>query len=510
MNAVLSGFLSAADTPYLRYVLELTMIVPASVLCLLPLRRYYAGPRWLVILIAALEEMLVILVGAQIAVLNRYPSILILAVSVVLFFPSLMLAVQISLPKMIFCFVHALMLCFYANLITYIITLPWEQDQLLTYSPLSSLICLVISLVLGICFYRSMVVKLPDLFSERQLDRLWFLGILLCVLSSVLMLWHLQSDEYILADGFRTRLIVTLVMYALLLLMIYQLLWWFARRLREDANLTQENNLLRMESKRFASLYRYLDESRTLRHDFRQHVRVLKALAGAGKTEELAEYLATLDDSSAVLVRYCQNPTVDALASHYTAEAETQNARIDWTLELPEALNMRASDFCSILGNLVENAIQAVAKLPEEQRYIQVVARMLSDQMIGISVENPYLGRVRLRSDGLPAVRRRSHGIGLHSVAATVKKYDGTMDLDVADGFFRVHILMYPHPSPPIYPATPEPAQQADMPSAEPDLTRFGIDEQTGDAADTRKQKGPDAPGSDASDSEEKSFSMES
>ena len=119
--------------------------------------------------------------------------------------------------------------------------------------------------------------------------------------------------------------------------------------------------------KRFAALYRYLNETRALRHDFRQHLRVLSGLAQSGKTEELAEYLASLEDVP-VLVRYSANPTVDALIAYYAALAENQATHIDWALELPEELNMRTTDFCAILGNLVENALQAVEKLPEEQR----------------------------------------------------------------------------------------------------------------------------------------------
>lgn len=474
----LQDLLPALSTPYARHVLELAMVLPASILCLLPLRGYYAGPRWLILLLTAVEEALVIFIGGRIALNNGYPSVLILAMSIVLFFPSLMLAVQISLPKMIFCFAQAVTLCLFANLVTSIITIPWELDELLTYSPRSSLLCLGVSFILIILFYRTLSVKLPDLFAERQVDGIWFWGILLCVAASGLILWHVQPDDYLLDDGFRTRLIVTLGFVPLTLLMLYQMMWWFARRLRDEANLTQENNLLRMESKRFASLYRYLDETRTLRHDFRQHVRVLTGLARSGKTEELTEYLSSLEDSPTALVRYCLNPTVDALAAHYAMQAEAQATQVDWTLELPEELNMRASDFCSILGNLVENSLQAVGKLPEEQRHISVVARMLSDQMLGLSVENPYLGRVRLRSDGLPAVRRRSHGIGLHSVAATVRKYDGTMDLDVADGVFRVHILMYPHPSPPV---SPLPSELMPLPedSSEP------VTEGAEDAAET-------------------------
>ena len=455
------------DQPYWRYVLELAMVVPASVLCLVPLRKYYAVPPLLVALTALAEEAVVVFFGTVAGLRQHLPSALILLMSVVLFFPSLMLAVQTSLPKLVFCFGNSVMICVYANLLTTIISAPWEQNDLLTFSPRSSLLCLLLAFILCVVFFQMLNTELPDLFYERQLDYLWIWSILVVLAVTVLFLWHITLSASLAGDSeLRSRLLVTLLLFPVCLRVLFRLLWRLSRRLHAEADLAQENSLLRMESKRFASLSRYLNETRALRHDFRQHLRVLSGLAQAGRYEELREYLTSLEDVP-VLVRYSANPTVDALIAHYATLAENQATHVDWALELPEELNMRTTDFCAILGNLVENALQAVEKLPEKQRSVQVVARMLSDRMLGITVENPYAGRIRLRSDGLPAVRRPNHGIGLPSVAATVKRYGGTMDLDVSGGMFRVSILIYPN-LPPAKPAIPEVTAPATAPEAGP------------------------------------------
>ena len=466
--------IATLDQPYWRYVLELLMVVPASILCLFPLRRFFAVPHLMVALVALAEEAIVVFFGAVVGVQQNLPSILVLALSMVLFFPSLMLAVQISLPKLVFCFGNAMMISVYANLLTTIISAPWEQDDLLTFSPRSSLLCLLIAFTLCVMFFQMLNTQMPDLFYERQLDNLWPWSIPVILAVTVLFLWHTMPSTSLAVDSeLRSRLFVTLLIFPFILLVLSRLLWRFSSRLRDEANLAQENSLLRMESKRFASLSRYLNETRTLRHDFRQHLRVLSGLAQSGRMEELTEYLRSLEEVSTVLIRYSANPTVDALIAHYATLAENQDTHIDWALELPEELNMRASDFCAILGNLVENSLQAVEKLPEEQRKVQVVARMLSDQMLGINVENPYTGKIRLRSNGLPAVRRKNHGIGLASVAATVKKYDGTMNLDVSGGLFRVSILMYPH-MPPAKSAVTEFPEVPAM-EAEPEIDPFSV-----------------------------------
>ena len=70
------------------------------------------------------------------------------------------------------------------------------------------------------------------------------------------------------------------------------------------------------------------------------------------------------------------------------------------------------------------------------------MSRLISEQMLGLSMENPYAGRVRFGRDGLPRSSQPEHGIGLSSVAATVHKYNGTLDITTENGIFSVNILL--------------------------------------------------------------------
>ena len=100
-------------------------------------------------------------------------------------------------------------------------------------------------------------------------------------------------------------------------------------------------------------------------------------------------------------------------------------------------------DACMIVGNLLENALYATEELTFETRHIHVTMRMLSEEMLGISIDNTYntgtaRGRRRIRR-----LEGQGHGIGLVSVSNTVKKYQGTMTVRKERGLFRVDILMY-------------------------------------------------------------------
>ena len=144
-----------------------------------------------------------------------------------------------------------------------------------------------------------------------------------------------------------------------------------------------------------------------------------------GREAEAGEYYLQqcADASEAGYTGYCGNIAADAVASHYTAYAESLGASIEWHMNLPAELPMNESEYCAVLGNLVENALKAVKNLPEERRRVKVISSLLSDAIIGLSVENPFCGSVVLGRNGLPRSDGEEHGIGLMSVQNTVKRH---------------------------------------------------------------------------------------
>lgn len=199
-----------------------------------------------------------------------------------------------------------------------------------------------------------------------------------------------------------------------------------------------------MEAKRYDELVEYMNTTRTLRHDFRQHILVISQLAESDKLPELREYLSQFTDTmSRSYVRRCPNNAVDAVASHYDYIARTQGTRIDWKLELPEVLPMKEADYCAMLGNLLENALRAAKNLAVNKRRVNVISSMLSKYMLGLSVDNPFNGKVEFGKDGLPVSGREGHGTGLISVKNTVNRYGGTMNITADEGKFSVDIILY-------------------------------------------------------------------
>lgn len=260
-------------------------------------------------------------------------------------------------------------------------------------------------------YYHTLTVELPELMEdERFTGNQWSLLSAALLLIALLFYWIMPNDVALITVGrIRPVMLVLLLIFPLFCILICHLCWQVARRLTEAARIAEENHLLQMERKRYESLREYVDETRAMRHDFRQHLVVLNRLSEDGRIDELQAYVRQLTKETAVSGRqsFCANP-----AARYADLAAVLGVKIEWRLELPRELPVREADFCSILGNLLENAVRAAGEEPPENRRVRAIGRMLSDAMMGLSVENPCSRKVPMKN-GLPVSDREGHGIGL-------------------------------------------------------------------------------------------------
>ncbi|MCR4591278.1 MAG: GHKL domain-containing protein [Lachnospiraceae bacterium] len=277
---------------------------------------------------------------------------------------------------------------------------------------------------------------------------MWFQITPIPVVTSFFFLWSTPvSRTAILTQRVRK---VSLFLFPLLLLfiwVIYLAFYRITRHIIKNAEIENENHLLQLQEKRYRELRDYMDSTRTLRHDFRQHLLVLDGLSKNREFSKLSEYLDSIIEITNVSFdHFATNSAVDAIAAYYDSRLRELNAEIIWRINLPESLPISESDLCSVLGNLLENATNALSLEPEENRSIKIVSGMLSSAMLGISVENSYSGKpISENNHYYPSLKDNysEHGIGLSSVYATVRKYNGTMDLKVDNGVFSADIIFY-------------------------------------------------------------------
>ncbi len=428
---------------YLRYALELAVVLPAAVLAFLPVRDRFRFRAGAVYAAAGVSLFVFITLGAWLCAQNRWNSNRIAAPCLLLFLALYLGAVRLEASKKHFCFFTAAMLAGWCSMYTTFLAAPLETDGE-PFAFASSAICLGITIVVGAVFWKTLTERLPYLFEVERLERAWRQFTLIPLALAALNYWMtpLHPPMVLLGRTRRIALVIMLIVPSVFFAFCY-LLWWLTKSLTESARLQDENNLLQIEQKRYEALRDYMDETRAMRHDFRQHLAVVEQLHRAGDDENLTAYLHQLHAAvDAKSRRYCANLTVDAIAAHYDALASEQDTVIEWTLSLSDTLPVTNAEFCALLGNLAENALHAVAELPVERRRVKIGAEQRSS-ILTLCVDNPYAGTLRLGRNGLPRANRSGHGVGLASVAATVRRCDGTMELSTEGGVFSVDIVLY-------------------------------------------------------------------
>ena len=180
------------------------------------------------------------------------------------------------------------------------------------------------------------------------------------------------------------------------------------------------------------------------RHDYRNHIQLMKVLAANGDMDAIKDYLDKLDtDLSTVdTVVKTGNAMADAILNSKISLAKSKGIAVKVDAHIPVKLKMSELDLCVIIGNLFDNAIDASMALPEEQRLIRVYMDMKNTQLY-ISFTN-FTATKKLTKVGnrFNTTKGDGHGFGLVRIDNIIERLDGYLSRNSEDGAFTTEILI--------------------------------------------------------------------
>lgn len=202
-----------------------------------------------------------------------------------------------------------------------------------------------------------------------------------------------------------------------------------------------QSDLLNRHIEEVEQMYRQV---RGWRHDYRNHIQVMKAHLDAGRYEELDHYLQLLGENLASVdtVIKTGNVMVDAILNSKLNLAASQEIAVNVKATVPPTLSVESIDICVILGNLMDNAIEACMRLPDsEKRFIRVYMGSHKGQFY-ISVTNAAAVLRRKGTSYLSTKSQSGHGFGLVRIDRVAAKYGGAVNRQSEDGVFATEILL--------------------------------------------------------------------
>lgn len=176
-------------------------------------------------------------------------------------------------------------------------------------------------------------------------------------------------------------------------------------------------------------------------HDYKNHVIVLKQLADENRVDEIKSFLEEEHDtlSKQLFMIRTGNSVADTLVNLKRSVAETHHIAFMVHGTLPQKLVVENMDLSNILGNLLDNALEA--SLKEQDGYIELTMKQEKNFLI-INVRNKCTDALEKEIDKSTKENPAFHGIGLKSVKRAVKKYDGQINIEQTTQEFIVNIMI--------------------------------------------------------------------
>ncbi len=197
------------------------------------------------------------------------------------------------------------------------------------------------------------------------------------------------------------------------------------------------------------SLQEHLNETRAFRHDTKNNMLALIGLMNAGEHEkaltEMKRSLNILDESGSDIVN-TNHPIIDALLQNKLRENKPKGIFVRPIIKLTDELLVNEVDMGILLGNIVDNAIEATDRLEKEKR-IPIEVRILSlDGIVSINVQNAVDHEVDTESLHTIKKDKLMHGHGVKQIKKTVARYDGTAEFSCKNNVFTVKTTMVNRP----------------------------------------------------------------
>lgn len=216
---------------------------------------------------------------------------------------------------------------------------------------------------------------------------------------------------------------------------------FYIRKSYDDKFGEYQDKLLKMQMEEVNSIYLTM---RGWRHDYHNHMQKIKAHMALDQYEEVGKYLNQLEDQlDKVEVKYkTGNVSIDAILNSKLSVAEKFGIEINCKAEVPKEINIEDVDICVIIGNLIDNAMEACDKLQEnERRFLRVYICVLKKQLY-ISVSNATNEVVRKLDKEYITNKRGNHGHGLKRIDDIVEKYQGFINRKNEPGVFATEIML--------------------------------------------------------------------
>ena len=202
-----------------------------------------------------------------------------------------------------------------------------------------------------------------------------------------------------------------------------------------------QNGLIGVHYAEVENMYKQI---RGWRHDYSNHIQVMKSYAVSGDMESVINYLDELDKDLHTVDSIIKtgNKMTDSILSSKISLAKSKNINVTVDANIAMELKTSQIDLCIIIGNLMDNAIEACLLLPDDKRLIRVFMEMKNTQLYMSFLNTTASGKQKKQSGRFLTSKGKGHGFGLVRIDNIVERNNGYINRNSEDGVFTTEILL--------------------------------------------------------------------
>ena len=199
------------------------------------------------------------------------------------------------------------------------------------------------------------------------------------------------------------------------------------------------------QKKQFNSLADHMDEMRKARHDVRQHLAVISSYIDKDDKEGLRTYIEMYHRELPpdVMELYSRNDVINAIICYYAGISREHGIFFDAKVDYPEGCSITETDMTVLIGNMLENAVEACQRSIDSTPFIKLRIRCHGSNELLVLTDNSCLDRIQFQ-DGKPlSSKRNGVGIGTVSIQDIARRYHGSARFEYREHVFYTSVIMH-------------------------------------------------------------------
>lgn len=317
------------------------------------------------------------------------------------------------------------------------INIAYTQDNALVFAT-GTLASKFLSYVL-VLVTRKRKFKLTNTLDRKNIFWIYSLPIASLLIMILFLKCCYQIDDF----GFRVIVLISSIILSFANIAVFYIVDRLSELIETKERLLFAEKHINSQILHYQELNKYQNELKMFRHDIKNKLISLMAFVKEGKSDKVLQIiennLGWLDELNSNIVN-SGNHIIDAIIQSKLYAAKEKNILLRISVKLAEEIKTDELELGIVLGNALDNAIEAVEKnIDKDKKYINLTL-LSTDGRISIAVLNPVEKNVNIENLTTSKSDKEKHGYGIKSIKAIAQKHDGIVSFSCDDMLFNISV----------------------------------------------------------------------